>query len=66
MEKERFTFEVDREKMFDTIATQGDGGQAIALRIAGVLLQGKPDWRDAVGLDFYGLTFLPTSEEAGA
>ena len=63
MTVERFTFEVDREKMFDMVAAVGDGGSTIGLRIAGVLLAGQPDWRDVVGLTYYGVTFISEPSE---
>lgn len=66
MEKERFTFEVDRSQLFDAVAEVGDSGQAAGTRLIGVLLAGEADFFDHCGLAFYGITTLPTSEEAGA
>lgn len=53
------TLQVDRNALFDAISAVGDGGQAVGMRLAGVLLAGEPDFFDTLGLLTYGIEVLP-------
>ena len=58
---ERVTFEVDKMKLFDLVAQVGDGGADLGLRLVSVLLAGG-DWRDAIGMEIYGVRVAERSD----
>lgn len=56
------TFKVDQSALFDMLHKLNGDTSALGERLVATLLQGKPDWRDEVGMAAYGVTALSNSE----
>lgn len=54
--------EVDRLALFDMVAQTGDGGAAVGMRLAGLLL-GDDSLSTALGLACYGITRTAPNDE---
>lgn len=55
MPKLRLTFEVEPTKLFDAVARLKGDCNPIGRHIVGVLLTGEASFREAVGLELYGV-----------
>ncbi|MGW5957067.1 DUF3850 domain-containing protein [Methylorubrum thiocyanatum] len=54
------TLTFDQGELFDAVAKVGDGGETLGRRIVGVMLTGgRSNFREDVGLAYYGVTVAP-------
>ncbi len=56
--KYRVTFEIDRGKLFEAIRMMEHNSGPLGDRIVGMMLMGKAEFRDQVGLAFYGIAVV--------
>lgn len=65
MAKHRVTFEVDNIILFDMLREVHGNPDGIGQRVAGVFLTGNCDFREALGLAVFGITFIGTEKIEG-
>lgn len=60
MARLRITFDIDTERLFDTLSKMSSDHTAIGGRVVGVMLTGEAGFKEKLGMAMYGVEHVKT------